>query len=75
MTAIVGMTIRTRIINTMGVQIRRKGGDFVLKSGDTIKCSDAEEMIKTMNELEKENIHTDFLYEKDGEKGYWLEIL
>lgn len=35
----------------------------------------AEDMIKTMNELEKENIHTDFLYEKDGEKGYWLEIL
>ena len=54
---------------------RLEGGDFVLKSGDTIKCSDAEEMIKTMNELEKENIHTDFLYEKDGEKGYWLEIL
>lgn len=50
-------------------------GDLVLKSGDTIKCSDAEDMIKTMNELEKENIHTDFLYEKDVEKGYWLEIL
>nr|DAK81743.1 MAG TPA: Cytosine specific methyltransferase [Bacteriophage sp.] len=52
-----------------------QGCDLVLKSGDTIKCSDAEEMIKIMNELEKENIHTDFLYEKDGEKGYWLEIL
>lgn len=54
---------------------RLENGDFVLKSGYTIKCSDAEEMIKIMNELEKENIHTDFLYEKDGEKGYWLEIL
>jgi hypothetical protein len=54
---------------------RLKSGDFVLKSGDTIKCFDAEDMIKTMNDLEKENIHTDFLYEKDGEKGYWLEIL
>ena len=54
---------------------RLESGDFVLKSGDTIKCSDGEDMIKTMNELEKENIHTDFLYEKDGEKGYWLEIL
>ena len=43
----------------------------MLKSGDTIKCFDTEDMIKTMNELEKENIHTDFLYEK----GYWLEIL
>ena len=49
--------------------------DFVLKSGDTIKCSDEEDMIKTMNELEKYDIQTDFLYEKDGEKGYWLEIL
>ena len=45
------------------------------QSGDTIKCSDEEDMIKTMNELEKENIHTYFLYEKDCEKGYWLEIL
>lgn len=54
---------------------RLESGDFVLKSGDTIKCFDAEEMIKIMNELEKENIHTDFLYEKDGEKGYWLEVL
>nr|DAR48708.1 MAG TPA: hypothetical protein [Bacteriophage sp.] len=52
---------------------RLESGDFVLKSGDTIKCLDAEDMIKIMNELEKEN--TDFLYEKDGEKGYWLEIL
>ena len=24
---------------------------------------------------EKYDIQTDFLYEKDGEKGYWLEIL
>lgn len=54
---------------------RLESGDFILKIGDTIKCFDAEEMIKIMNELEKENIHTDFLYEKDGEKGYWLEIL
>ena len=49
--------------------------DLVLKSGDTIKCSDGEDMIKTMNELGKYDIQTDFLYEKDGEKGYWLEIL
>ena len=25
--------------------------------------------------IEKYDIQTDFLYEKDGEKGYWLEIL
>ena len=41
----------------------------MLKSGDTIKCSDAEDMIETMNELEKYDIQTDFLYEKDGESG------
>lgn len=54
---------------------RLEGGDFVLKSGDTIKCSDEEDMIKTMNELEKHDIQTDFLYEKYDEIGYWLEIL
>jgi hypothetical protein len=32
---------------------RLESGDFVLKSGDTIKCFDTEDMIKTMNELEK----------------------
>ena len=40
----------------------------MLKSGDTIKCSDAEDMIKTMNELEKENIHTDFCMKKMAKK-------
>lgn len=46
----------------------------MLQVGDTIKCHDAEDMIRTMTELEKENITTDFMYEKDGEKGLWLEV-
>ena len=46
-----------------------------MKPGDTIKCADVEDMINTMQELEKEDIHTDFMYEKDGVKGYWLVVV
>ena len=46
----------------------------VLKKGDTIKCYDEKEIISLMGELEKEGYMTDFLYEKDGQKGLWLEI-
>ncbi len=46
----------------------------MLKVGDTIKCADADDMIRTMQELEKENITTDFMYEKDGQSGLWLEV-
>ena len=47
----------------------------MLNVGDTIKCANAEDMINTMQELAKENIQTDFLYEKDGETGLWLEVV
>lgn len=47
----------------------------MLNVGDTIKCANAEDMVDTMQELANENIQTDFLYEKDGEKGLWLEII
>lgn len=46
----------------------------MLKKGDTIKCS-KDEIVDVMTELEKEGVTTDFLYEKDGEKGYWLVVL
>lgn len=45
-----------------------------LEIGDTIKCHDKEDRIHTMQELSKSGIDTDFLYEKDGEKGLWLEV-
>lgn len=45
-----------------------------MKTGDTIKCHDEEECIEIMGELEKEGYGVDFLYEKDGQKGLWLEI-
>ena len=46
-----------------------------LKVGDTIKCSTADEMVEVSEELMKSDIMTDFMYEKDGEKGYWLIVV
>ena len=46
----------------------------MLKVGDTIQCQDADDMIRTMTELGKENITTDFMYEKDGKQGLWLVV-
>lgn len=46
----------------------------MLKVGDTIKCHDKDDLIKTMTELEKCGIVTDFLYEKDREHGLWLVV-
>ena len=42
--------------------------------GDTIKCHDEDDMIRAMTELAREGIETDFVYEKDGKKGFWLEV-
>ena len=47
----------------------------MLQVGDTIKCHDKEEMVQLMTDLEKKNIHTDFLYEKYGVKGLWLVVV
>ena len=46
----------------------------MLKAGDTIKCRDKCEMVNAMVKLAKKDIETDFLYEKDGKKGLWLEV-
>jgi len=45
----------------------------MLKVGDTIKCC-KEAIVDVMMELENEGITTDFMYEKDGEEGYWLVV-
>lgn len=45
-----------------------------LNVGDTIKCRDPEDMVNYMHALIEEGIETDFLYEKDGERGLWLEV-
>lgn len=46
----------------------------MLKVGDAIKCHDDDDMISTMKELADMGIETDFVFEKAGEKGLWLEI-
>lgn len=47
-----------------------------MKKGDLIGCRDADDMIKTMTELAKHGIETDFRYgTKDGKLGLWLEVI
>lgn len=45
-----------------------------MKKGDTIKCHDINDLVNTMQNLAMVDIETDFVYEKDGEKGYWLVV-
>ena len=47
----------------------------MLKTGDTIKCHDIDDMIRTSTELDKSDIKTDFLYENNGVAGYWLVVV
>ena len=47
----------------------------MLKAGDMIKCSDKEDLLNTHNDLASNGVYTDFLYEKDGEQGLWLEVI
>lgn len=42
----------------------------MLKVGDTIQCADADDMVNTMTDLARNNVQTDFMYEKDGQKGF-----
>lgn len=42
--------------------------------GDTIQCGDTDDVVKTMKDLAKDGVETDFLYEKDGVQGLWLEV-
>ena len=46
-----------------------------MQIGDTLECSDVEDMINTSEILAKENIMTDFMYENNGKKGYWLIVV
>ena len=54
-----------------------KSTDFckaALSVGDTIKCRDKDEAVSTSMQLAIEGVHTDFIYERDGEHGLWLAI-
>ena len=45
-----------------------------LKVNDTIRCKDPSDLVATMYQLARENIETDFRYEQNGKKGYWLIV-
>ncbi len=47
----------------------------MLKKGDTIQCSSADDMIEVMTGLAKEGIETDFVYKKNDMRGLWLEVI
>lgn len=52
-----------------------KNGEYKLRPLDTIQCNDADEMVEVHHTLSMQGYKTDFLYEKDGNKGYWIKIL
>lgn len=47
----------------------------MLKKGDTIQCASADDMITLMTELAKEGVETDFVYKKNGMRGFYLEVI
>jgi len=66
----------------------KDGDGMSCKYSDNVMCSDramckgcpCEEVAKSMvielmTELSRKGIETDFLYEKDGQNGYWLEVV
>ena len=59
----------------MELDKRYKRKEPVLQVGDTIRCHDKDEMVNISMELDNEGIDTDFLYEKDGQKGLWLVVV
>lgn len=46
-----------------------------IKVGDIIHCIDKEDMVATSTCLAKDDIETDFKYELNGFKGYYLEVI
>ena len=55
-------------------EIEKEKGMSNLQIGDTIKCHDKNGLIDTMESLQKEGIYCDFMFLKDGKKGYWLIV-
>lgn len=47
----------------------------MLKVEDTIKCANKEDLLNNHNDLAENGIQTDFMYEKGGVKGLWLEVM
>jgi hypothetical protein len=47
----------------------------MLKIGDKIKCADSDDAVDTMQQLEANGAKTEFIYEQDGQRGIWLEVI
>lgn len=45
-----------------------------LSVGDTIQCSDKDDLVEVMDNLSKEGVYCDWMFERDGKKGYWLIV-
>lgn len=58
-----------------GMKIGREGMENKLNKGGFIKCHDAEEAADVADALQMEGYDWDFVYQKDGQKGIWIEIL
>lgn len=54
--------------------MNRKEDVAGLHVGDTIRCHDAEDTVNTMMDLAEHGYDTDFVYEQEGERGYWLRV-
>lgn len=46
----------------------------IIKAGDTIKCHDIDDMAEVMATLKENDIEVDVVYERNGEKGYFLMV-
>ena len=46
-----------------------------LKKGDYVRCKSKEDMVNVRCELQDAGIDTKFCYERNGVKGFWLEII
>lgn len=46
-----------------------------MKKGDTIRCRDKEDMLNTFLNLTACGMELEFCYERNGEQGYWLEVM
>lgn len=42
--------------------------------GLVIKCADRDDAVEMMRVLAKDGICTDFVFERNGKEGIWLEI-
>ena len=46
-----------------------------MQVGEMIKCESKEHAIELMQDLQKQGVETDFVYEVNGVKGLWLKVI